>query len=45
MNKLLIGAFVAAGFSTVAHAAHNPTPPEGYSNYGQCRSALRARTE
>ena len=40
MYKLLIGAFAAAGFATAAHAAHNPTPLEGYSNYGQCRAAL-----
>jgi hypothetical protein len=40
MNKLIIGAILAAGVSTAAYAAHNPTPPEGYGNYGQCRSAL-----
>ena len=40
LEKLLIGGLVAAGLSTAAIAAHNPTPPEGYKNSGQCRSAL-----
>ena len=40
MNRLIFGAIAAAGLSTAAHAAHNPTPPEGYRNYGQCQSAL-----
>jgi hypothetical protein len=40
MNKLIFGALIAGAFSTAAIAAHNPTPPEGYQNYGQCRSAL-----
>jgi hypothetical protein len=40
MKKLLFGAAVLAAFPAVALASHNPTPPEGYTNYGQCRSAL-----
>ncbi len=40
MKKVLLGLLVAAGFSSAAIAAHNPTPPEGYKNFGQCRSAL-----
>lgn len=40
MRKLLLAAALGAGLSTAAIAGHNPTPPEGYSNYGQCRSAL-----
>lgn len=40
MKKFLIGGLTAAVLSTAAFAAHNPTPPEGYKNYGQCRSAL-----
>lgn len=40
VEKFLIGGLVAAAVSTAAIAAHNPTPPEGYKNFGQCRSAL-----
>lgn len=40
MKKLVIAALLTAGLSTPALAGHNPTPPEGYKNYGQCRSAL-----
>ena len=40
MTRLIFGALIASAFSTAAIAAHNPTPPEGYKNYGQCRSAL-----
>lgn len=40
MKKALLGLLVAAGFSSAALAGHNPTPAEGYKNYGQCRSAL-----
>ena len=40
MKKLALGLLAAASFSTAAIAAHNPTPPEGYRNYGECRSAL-----
>jgi hypothetical protein len=40
MKKLLLGGLAAAAFSTAAIAGHNPTPPEGYKNFGQCRSAL-----
>ena len=40
MKKIIFGALLAAGLSTAAIAGHNPTPAEGYKNYGQCRSAL-----
>ena len=40
MKKAVFGLLVAATFSSAALAGHNPTPPEGYKNYGQCRSAL-----
>ncbi len=40
MRKIVFAGLMIAGLSTAAIAAHNPTPPEGYKNYGQCRSAL-----
>ena len=40
MQKLMLGLLATVAFSTAAIAGHNPTPPEGYKNYGQCRSAL-----
>lgn len=40
MKKLMLGLLATAAFSTAAIAGHNPTPPEGYKNFGQCRSAL-----
>ena len=40
MKKLVIGLLMLGGAATAAVAAHNPTPPEGYRNYGQCMSAL-----
>lgn len=40
MKKLVLGLVATVAFSTAAIAGHNPTPPEGYKNYGQCRSAL-----
>ena len=40
MKKLILGGLIASAFSTAAIAGHNPTPADGYRNYGQCRSAL-----
>ena len=40
MRKMMIALLLAGGVSSAALAEHNPTPPEGYDNYGQCRSAL-----
>ena len=40
MKKLMLGLLATAAFSTAAIAAHNPTPADGFKNYGQCRSAL-----
>ncbi|WP_310468632.1 hypothetical protein [Sphingomonas sp.] len=40
MKRLILGMLLAGGAATAAMAAHNPTPPEGYRNFGQCQSAL-----
>lgn len=40
MKKAVVAILAALAFATPALAGHNPTPPEGYKNYGQCVSAL-----
>lgn len=40
MKKAIVLFLAAAAFASPALAGHNPTPPEGYRNYGQCMSAL-----
>jgi hypothetical protein len=40
MKKAVCALLVAAIWPTAALAGHNPTPAEGYRNYGQCRSDL-----
>jgi hypothetical protein len=40
MKKAVIALLVTLGLASPALAGHNPTPPEGYKNFGQCRSAL-----
>ena len=40
MKKIVFAAIAIAAVPTMAIAGHNPTPPEGYKNFGQCRSAL-----
>ena len=40
MKKTVVALLAIAGLAAPAFAGHNPTPAEGYRNFGQCRSAL-----
>ncbi len=47
MKKAIVAFLAAAAIASPALARdHNPTPPEGYRNHGQCVSALaKARND
>ncbi len=40
MKKAIVAFLAVAAFASPALAGHNPTPAEGFRNYGQCVSTL-----